>query len=126
MSFIAALPMYEWPETRDATDRDWERLRAALRSAGIDAPETIVRRNADMPAVPGGIRNGDGRPLAPDPASLPPEELDFPTLWRHPDILLTQTCWGPMELGLADDVQFVGQPNYDGIEGGQGIMYSSA
>ena len=32
--------------------------RACFQRAGIDAPQTIVRRNADMPAVPGGIRDG--------------------------------------------------------------------
>src|SRR5690606_35667302 len=37
-----------------------------------------------------------------------------------------QTCWGPMELGLADHVQFVGQPDYSEFEGGQGASYSSA
>ena len=74
-----------------------------------------------MPAVPGGIRDGEGKVIAPDPATLPPDDLDFQTLWRHPDMLLTQTCWGPMELGLADHVRVVGQPSYDGFEGGQGI-----
>ena len=27
-----------------------------------------------------------------------------------PDLLFAQTCWGPMELGLAEHVQVVGQP----------------
>ena len=72
----------------------------AFSSAGIDAPEKLVRRNADLPPVPGGIRNGEGRVIAPDPATLPPDELDFPTLWKHPELLLAQTCWGPMEEGL--------------------------
>ena len=126
MSFIAALPMYEWPETRADADMQWERLRPLFRRAEIDAPAGIVRRNSDMPAVPGGIRDGEGKVIAPDPATLPPDDLDFQTLWRHPDMLLTQTCWGPMELGLADHIQVVDQPSYDGFEGGQGIMYSSA
>jgi len=125
-SFIAALPMYVWPETRDATDMEWQRFRSFFRSAGIDAPEEIVRRNADMPPVPGGIRDGEGKVIAPDPATLPPAEFDFQTLWRHPNLLLAQTCWGPMELGLADHVHVVGQPSYKGFEGGQGTMYSSA
>ena len=67
-----------------------------------------------------------GNVIAPDPATLPPDEFDFQTLWRHPNLLLCQTCWGPMELGLAEHVQVVGQPSYNGFEGGQGQLYSSA
>jgi ABC-type phosphate/phosphonate transport system substrate-binding protein len=126
MSFIAALPMYDWPETRAGTDMEWQRFRSFFRSAGVDAPETTVRRNADMPAVPGGIRDGSGAVIAPDPATLPPDELDRETLWRHPQLLLAQTCWGPLELGLADHVHVVGQPSYKGFDGGQGVLYSSA
>ncbi len=126
MSFIAALPMYDWPEARDGTDMEWERFRGWFREAGIDAPEEIVRRNGEMPPVPGGILDGEGRVIAPDPATLPPDDFDFQTLWKHPDLLLAQTCWGPMELGLAQHVTVVGQPSYNGMEGGKGIMYSSA
>lgn len=118
--------MYDWPEMRAGTDMEWERFRSFFRRAGIDAPETIVRRNADMPPVPGGIRDDSGAVIAPDPATLPPDEFDLFTLWRHPDLLIAQTCWGPMELGLSEHVHVVGQPSYNGFEGGQGIMYSSA
>ncbi|WP_026060670.1 phosphate/phosphite/phosphonate ABC transporter substrate-binding protein [Pseudaminobacter salicylatoxidans] len=123
--FIAALPMYDWPEARAETDAEWVRVREALRGAGIDAPENLARRNADMPPVPGGIRDVKGNVIAPDPASLPPDEFDLPTLWRHPGLLFAQTCWGPMELGLASHVRVVGQPDYSGFEGGQGKLYSS-
>ena len=123
--FIAALPMYDWPEARADTDAEWRGLRARLRSAGIEAPETLVRRNADMPPVPGGIVGLDGTVIAPDPATLPPDELDFPTLWKHPDLLFAQTCWGPMEQGLERHVSVIGQPSYDGMEGGHGEFYSS-
>lgn len=125
-AFVAALPMYDWAEERATTDAVWADIRDRLRADGIDAPQGLVRRNADLPAVPGGIRDADGSPMAPDPAMLPPEDLDFPTLFRHPLLLLCQTCWGPLELGLAPHVQVVGQPSYDGIEGGKGIFYSSA
>ena len=125
-TFIAALPMYDWPETRDATDAEWARFRAFFQRAGIEAPQAIVRRNAEMPPVPGGIRDGQGKVIAPNPATLPPDEFDFETLWRHPNLLLCQTCWGPMEFGLAEHVQVVGQPSYNGFEGGQGQLYSSA
>jgi ABC-type phosphate/phosphonate transport system substrate-binding protein len=125
-TFIAALPMYEWPETRAATDAEWTRFLPFFQRAGIDAPQKIIRRNAEMPAVPGGIRDSNDAVIALDPATLPPDEFDFATLWRHPDLLLAQTCWGPMELGLAEHVHVVGQPSYKGFEGGQGQLYSSA
>jgi ABC-type phosphate/phosphonate transport system substrate-binding protein len=124
--FIAALPMYDWPEAHAETDAEWARLRDTFREQGIDAPERVTRRNADLPPVPGGIRGADGTVLAPDPATLPPDELDFHTLWLHPNLLFCQTCWGPMELWLSNHVQVVGQPSYDDFEGGWGELYSSA
>jgi ABC-type phosphate/phosphonate transport system substrate-binding protein len=124
--FIAALPMYDWPEYRAEVDGQWADLRHRLRAVGVNAPERLVRRNADMPAVPGGIRDGEGNVIAPDPASLPLDELDLPTLWRHPSLLFAQTCCGPMELGLARYVQVVGQQGYFGVEGGAADFYSSA
>lgn len=123
---VAALPMYDWPEMRDEVDAQWVLLRDAFRQKGIDAPEAIVRRNGDLPPVPGGIRDAAGALIAPDPATLPPDELDFHRLWLHPLLLFAQTCWGPMELGLSRHVQVVGQPSYDAYEGGQGELYSSA
>lgn len=118
--------MYDWPETRAAVDARWALLRDLLRARGLDAPDFLVRRNADMPAVPGGIREEGGTVIAPDPAMLPPDDLDLQTLWRHPQLLLGQTCWGPMELGLKHQVQLVGQPDYSDVEGGRGPLYSSA
>ncbi|ATU91144.1 phosphate/phosphite/phosphonate ABC transporter substrate-binding protein [Phyllobacterium zundukense] len=126
MTFVAALPMYDLPERRAEVDTQWIRMRDILRSNGYDAPEYLMRRNADLPAVPGGIKDAAGNVIAPDPATLPPDELDLPTLWRHPDLLITQTCWGPMELGLETHVHLAGQDDYSGIEGGDGEFYSSA
>ena len=126
-SFIAALPMYDWPEVRADVDDEWAEIRGRLKAEGIDAPETLCRRNADMPAVPGGIRDMDGRLLAPDPATLPPDELDLPTVWRHPNLLLAQTCWGPMnETSLRHHVRVVAQPDYSDVLGGAEVSYSSA
>lgn len=123
---VAALPMYDWLELRTETDAQWVRLRDALRQKGIAAPDSLVRCNAGLPSVPGGIRDLAGTLLAPDPASLPPDGLDLHTLWLHPDLLFAQACWGPMELGLAKHVQVVGQPDYSAFEGGEGEFYSSA
>ncbi|MDX8451307.1 PhnD/SsuA/transferrin family substrate-binding protein [Mesorhizobium sp. VK9D] len=124
--FVAALPMYDWPEARGEVDAQWARLRDAFRQRGIDAPEAVARSNRELPAVPGGILDDAGRLIAPDPATLPPHEFDFHQLWLSPALLFGQTCWGPMELGLAQHVQAIAQPNYDGFEGGQGELYSSA
>lgn len=124
--FFAALPMYDWPEARAETDALWAAIRDQLTVQGIDAPEELARSNADMPPVPGGIRDRAGRLIAPDPAELPPGELDVHVLWRHPGLLFAQACWGPMELGLADHVRVVGQPDYSAFEGGRGEFYSSA
>ncbi|MEM6823941.1 MAG: PhnD/SsuA/transferrin family substrate-binding protein [Pseudomonadota bacterium] len=38
---IAALPMYLFPETRDAHELFWAHVRDRLRAAGLDAPETL-------------------------------------------------------------------------------------
>lgn len=93
---IAALPMYDWPEIRSETDAAWRRLREGLRERGVAAPEALTR------------------------------DLPLADLWRHPRLLLAQTCWGPMEAGLADAVQLVGQADYSAYEGGAGALYSSA
>ncbi|ESW80556.1 phosphate ABC transporter substrate-binding protein [Mesorhizobium sp. LSJC285A00] len=118
--------MYDWPEVRGEVDAQWAALRDAFRHKGVDGPQTIVRRNGDLPPVPGGIHDAEGRLIAPDPAILPPDELDHHQLWLHPALLFAQTCWGPMELGLSKHVQVVGQPSYDAYEGGEGELYSSA
>jgi ABC-type phosphate/phosphonate transport system substrate-binding protein len=124
--FIAALPMYDWPETRTEVDAEWSAVRDRLRAAGIDAPERLTRRNADLPPVPGGIRDASGRLVASDPATLPPDELDLHALWRHPSLLFSQTCWGPLESSdLANHVRVVGQPDYSAFEGGAGQFYAS-
>lgn len=126
MTWIAALPMYDWPELRAETDATWSNMRARFLAHGIDAPEKLVRRNGDMPSVSGGIRGADGAVIAPDPATLDPEGLDLSVLWRHPELLISTTCWGPMEFGLQDHVQVIGQTDYNGVAGGSQKLYSSA
>lgn len=123
---VAAFPMYDWPETGSEIDNAWAGIRDALRAQGIKAPERLARRNGDLPPVPGGIRDKAGAVIAPDPATLPPDGFDMATLWRHPRLLVSQTCWGPMETGLEPHVRVVAQPSYDAYEGGDGELYSSA
>ncbi|KXF79183.1 phosphate ABC transporter substrate-binding protein [Paramesorhizobium deserti] len=117
--------MYDWPELRGETDARWAAMRDDLHRWGIDAPAHLTRCNGDMPAISGGIRDGLGNIIAPDPANLPPDELDLAVLWRHPGLLVAETCWGPMELGLGSHVTVIGQTDYDGIAGGSGALYSS-
>jgi len=95
-AFIATLPMYDWHELRADVDAQWQRIRDRLRQAGVDAPEALTRAD------------------------------DLHGLWMKDNLLLGQTCWGPMDSGLAPHVQVVAQPSYDGIEGGRGEDYSSA
>ena len=40
--YLAALPMYDWPEVEQATDRLWSYLRAALQDHGFHPPLDIV------------------------------------------------------------------------------------
>jgi len=89
--------MYDWPELRPGNDAAWAGIRDRLRAAGVDAPERLSRDRTDLHA-----------------------------LWRDPGLLLSQTCWGPMEAGLAPHVQVVAQPDYSSYEGGRGELYSSA
>jgi len=96
MGLIASLPMYDWPERRAEVDADWAAIRDSLRERGVSAPQHLTR------------------------------DVGSAALWRRPDLLLSQTCWGPLELGLAEHVEVVGQPSYSGIEGGDGELYSSA
>lgn len=118
--------MYDWPEARAETDLVWGVIRERLRNDGIAAPDQLSRRNGDLPAVPGGMMDRPGRVLAADPAELDPDQLALPCLWYHPNLLLAQTCWGPMEQGLEDHVALIGQPDYSAYEGGDGALYSSA
>lgn len=122
---VAALPMYDWPERRAEVDAEWAALRDAFRAMGIPAPEKLARRNADLPPVPGGIRDAAGNIVAPDPAELPANEFDLAVLWQHPALLFAQTCHGPLEFWLKG-VSIIGQEDYSDVEGGEGELYSSA
>ena len=36
---VAALPMYDWPDVREATDRLWQSLGTALQARGFPVPD---------------------------------------------------------------------------------------
>jgi ABC-type phosphate/phosphonate transport system substrate-binding protein len=75
---IAALPMYDWPEERAATDALWIAIRDALRSEGIDAPDALAR---DV-----GLWDG----------------------WLHPELVLSQACSLPYRQRLHGRVTLLG------------------
>lgn len=79
---IAALPMYDWPGVREATDRLWASLRDGLRAYGIAAPEALTR---------GG---------------------DLWAQWQAPDLVLSQTCGLPYRARLHGRVTLVATPDY--------------
>lgn len=80
---LVSLSMYDWPETRSATDAYWRALRDSLANYGFAAPSGLTR---------------DSDPHA---------------CWRAPDLLLAQTCGLPYVAQLRGRVSIVGTPGYD-------------
>lgn len=78
----AALPMYDWPEVRPASDALWAAIRGRLARRGVDAPASLER---DVP-----LRD----------------------LWLDPGLLLAQTCGLPFSRFLKGRVRLVGVPVY--------------
>ena len=79
---IAALPMYDWPETRGHNDVLWARIAAELTAAHIESPLVLTRGQ------------------------------DLIQLWLSPDLLLAQTCSYPLETVLKGKVKYVATPTY--------------
>lgn len=79
---IAALPMYDRPETRAATDRFWGLIRDRLDARGIAAPTHLTR--------------------ACDPWAV----------WQAPDLVLAQTCGLPYRARLRDSVTLIGTADF--------------
>ncbi|MBZ8133994.1 phosphate/phosphite/phosphonate ABC transporter substrate-binding protein [Afifella sp. IM 167] len=86
---VAALPMYDWPEVRAATDALWTALAAALAARGVAAPRALERRR------------------------------EAPEIWRDPALILSQTCGWPYATGLRENLRIVATPVYavEGCEG---------
>lgn len=93
---IATLPMYDWPEETAATDAFWSALRIRAGAAGL--PAALSR----------------------------PSWPEVTALWRSPDLVFSQTCWGPLRLGLSDHLNVLAQPDYSAFPGGRGPFYRSA
>lgn len=86
---IAALPMYDFPWTVAANDALWASISARLAEAGVRAPDRLTRAG------------------------------DLVALWRHPGLLLGQTCGYPYVTRLKDMVTLIATPEYSfpGCEG---------
>ena len=83
---VAQLPMYDWPEFTQATDRLWASIRDNLSMAGIGAPASLDRTS-------------------------PPAKT-----WLSPNLLLSQTCGLPLVADLSGKVNVLGSFAYQGIE----------
>ena len=79
---IASLMMYARPELESAHQRYWALIREALAERGIESPATL---------------------------SNAAEEF---SVWRAPDLVVSQTCGMPYRLWLHGDVGLVGTPDY--------------
>ncbi len=95
MTGHASLPMYDLPTLRPATERWWRGLAGHLRAAGIDG-------------VPERLHTND------DPM----------TLWRDPELLLSQTCGYPLTHALSGHLQLIATPVYR-APGCDGACYAS-
>lgn len=93
---LASLPMYDWPEQRPITYALWAGIREGL--AGL-LPATLCR---------------------------PADHAALHRHWRDPALRFSQTCWGPLSLGLERHVTVLAQPDYSDVPGGQGPLYRSA
>lgn len=97
--YRAALPMYDLPEMRSETDALWQAILAGLQARGADPLVDFLRPRTD-------------------------EEVDV--ILRHPRLLLSQTCWGPISCGVAPDLHILAQPDFSEHLGGMGPLYRSA
>jgi ABC-type phosphate/phosphonate transport system substrate-binding protein len=79
----ASLPMYDFPELRDAHALLWSALAVRLADAGLDGVPDLLTFDAE-------------------PADL----------WRAPDLLLSQTCGFPLVTTLGGMVKVVATPRY--------------
>jgi ABC-type phosphate/phosphonate transport system substrate-binding protein len=93
---IAALPMYDFPQLREAHDEFWTALADRLRASGVRG-------------VPPGLTR----------------ELNHFEVWPHPGLLFAQGCEYPLAKSFADRVRLVATPQYFAA-GCEGARYRSA
>lgn len=79
---IASLPMYQRPQLVDSHSRFWQLICKNLRNAGLDSPAQLS------------------------------QDTDENIVWKHPELVLSQTCGMPYRTCLHDKVELVGTPDY--------------
>ena len=92
---IANLMMYQRPELVEAQNRYWQLIREGLQDVRIESPEAL---------------------------SQDAEEF---FVWKHPELVLSQTCGMPYRTWLHDKVELVGTPDF-GVKGCPPGYYRSA
>lgn len=80
---LAALPLYDWPELREATDALWAALAPRLEKIGLNPAEALAH---DRPAE---------------------------ALWDDPDLLFSQACGLPHVAGVARGTRILCAPVYE-------------
>jgi ABC-type phosphate/phosphonate transport system substrate-binding protein len=94
--WIAALPMYDFPELRQAHDALWTALASRLASSGVrNVPIRLTR------------------------------DLTHFEVWQHPQLLLAQGCEYPLATMFAGSVRVIATPRY-AAPGCEGASYRSA
>jgi ABC-type phosphate/phosphonate transport system substrate-binding protein len=83
MNALATLPMYDWPETRDATNKLWDAVYNSLNDHKVDAPKDLTRETDPMKA------------------------------WQDPNLIIGQTCGLPFVNLLTQETVLIGTPAYD-------------
>ena len=79
---LASLPMYDFPEVRDATNALWTALRERLQDHLPELPQELDRTQTRE------------------------------THWRHPRLVFSQTCGYPLRMHFRDHLQVLGAPRY--------------
>jgi ABC-type phosphate/phosphonate transport system substrate-binding protein len=79
---IAALPMYDLPQLKSATDAFWRAIARRLDEAGLHVPRSLTRTD------------------------------DYRRTWRHSRLIFGQACGYPVVKQLKDAVQIVATPIY--------------
>lgn len=92
---IASLMMYNRPELEAAHITYWALIRKHLADAGIDSPATLSQDDEEF------------------------------SVWKHPELVLSQTCGMPYRLFLHGKVHLVGTPDF-ALDGCPPGYYNSA
>jgi ABC-type phosphate/phosphonate transport system substrate-binding protein len=92
--------MYDWPEIKNDNQHFWETLR-----------QTALAFHPDI-LLPEQLEETSG--------------LDILSHWQDVELVFSQSCWGVLSLGLANDVDILAQADYSNIQGGRGSFYRSA